>query len=104
MAQTRIRMKEADGAVEILAAVQHPMETGQRVNRETKEKIPAHFIQKMSVTVNGKEVASADLGVAVSKNPVVGVRVKGAKKGDKVKVSWSDNLGKSDSAESVVGS
>ncbi len=103
MSKTRIRIKSADdGSTEILALAQHPMETGQRVDRETKQKIPAHWIQKMTVSLNGKEIATADMGVAVSKNPVIGVRVKGAKPGDKVKVSWTDNKGEGDSSEADV--
>jgi sulfur-oxidizing protein SoxZ len=100
--QTRIRTKTQDGATEILVLVNHPMETGQRVDPKTKEKVPAHFIQKMAFTLNGKEVAVADLGVAVSKDPLVGVKLKGAKAGDKVKVTWSDNKGESNSADAVV--
>jgi sulfur-oxidizing protein SoxZ len=100
--QTRIRTKTQDGATEILVLVNHPMETGQRVDPKTKEKVPAHFIQKMAFTLNGKEVAVADLGVAVSKDPLVGVKLKGAKAGDKVKVTWSDNKGESNNAEAAV--
>ena len=100
--QTRIRTKTQDGATEILVLVNHPMETGQRVNPQTKEKIPAHFIQKMTFTLNGKEVAVADLGTPVSKDPLVGIKIKGAKAGDKVKVTWSDNKGESNSADAVV--
>lgn len=100
--QTRIRTKTQDGATEVLVLVSHPMETGQRVDPKTKEKIPAHFIQKLSFTLNGKEVAVVDLGVAVSKDPLVGVKLKGAKAGDKVKVTWSDNKGESNSAEATV--
>ena len=43
-----------------------------------------------------------DLGVAVSKDPLVGVKLKGAKAGDKVKVTWSDNKGESNNAEATV--
>ena len=100
--QTRIRTKTQDGATEILVLVNHPMETGQRADPKTKEKIPAHFIQKITFTLNGKEVAVADLGTPVSKDPLVGIKIKGAKAGDKVKVTWSDNKGESNSADAVV--
>ncbi len=100
--QTRIRTKTQGSATEVLVLVSHPMETGQRVDPKTKEKIPAHFIQKMTFTLNGKEVAVADLGVAVSKDPLVGVKLKGTKAGDKVKVTWSDNKGESNTAEATV--
>jgi len=102
MALTKIKTRAKDGATEILVLVNHPMETGQRVDRKTKAKIPAHFIQNLTIELNGKAVAVASLGPAVSKDPLLGVRVKGAKSGDKVKVSWSDNKGQSGSAESAV--
>ena len=100
--QTRIRTKTQDGATEILVLVNHPMETGQRADPKTKKKIPAHFIQKMTFTLNGKEVAVANLGTPVSKDPLVGIKIKGAKAGDKVKITWSDNKGESNSADAVV--
>ena len=56
----------------------------------------------MIFTLNGKEIANADLGVAVSKDPLMGVRFKGAKPGDTVQVAWSDNMGESGSAETTV--
>jgi len=100
--QTQIRAQMKDGAAEVRVRVTHPMETGQRVDRNTKQKIPAHYIQKMTFSVNGKQVAVTDLGPAVSKDPLVGVRLKGAKAGDKVTVTWSDNKGESGSAEAVI--
>ena len=100
---TKIKTRPKDGATEILVLVNHPMETGARVDAKTKEKVPAHFIQKMTVEVNGKPIANADVGVAVSKDPLFGVAVKGAKAGDKVKVTWSDNKGETGTAEAVIG-
>ncbi len=96
--RTRIKGKET----EVLVLVNHPMETGRRKDKKTKKKIPAHYIQKMTFALNGKEVASADLGPGVSKDPLVGIRIKGAKAGDKVKIAWSDNKGESGGAESTV--
>jgi len=100
--QTRIRTKTQGADTEVLVLVNHPMETGQRKDPKTKENIPAHFIQKMTFSLNGKEVAVADLGVAVSKDPLVGIKLKGAKAGDKVKVSWSDNNGETGAADATV--
>lgn len=100
--QTQIRAQMKEGAAEVRVRVTHPMETGQRVNPTTKEKIPAHYIQKMTFAVNGKQVAVTDLGPAISKDPLVGVRLKGAKAGDKVTVTWNDNKGESGSAEAVI--
>ncbi len=99
---TKIKVKQSGVKTLVLTLVKHPMETGQRVDKKTKKKIPAHYIQKMTFAVGGKQVAEANLGPAVSKDPLVGVQVKNAKKGDKVKVSWTDNKGNRGSAEKTV--
>jgi sulfur-oxidizing protein SoxZ len=102
MALTKIKTRPKDGATEILVLVNHPMETGQRVDSKTKAKIPAHWIQNLNIDLNGKSVANVDMGVAVSKDPLIAVAVKGAKSGDKVKVSWSDNKGEKGGADATV--
>ena len=99
---TKIKVKKAGKGALILTLVKHPMETGQRADKKTKKKIPAHYIQKMNFYVSGKLVAEANLGPAVSKDPLVGVKVDKASTGAKVKVTWTDNKGKSGSAETVV--
>ena len=65
--------------------------------------MPAHFIQEVSATINGAAVLNANIGGAVSKNPYLGFKVKGAKAGDKVVVSWMDNKGDKNSAEATIG-
>jgi len=99
---TKIKTRAKGGATEILVLVSHPMETGNRVDNKTKQKIPAHFIQKLTIELGGKTVADVDMGPAVSKDPLVGVQVKGAKAGDKVKVSWTDNKGQKGGADGAV--
>ena len=99
---TKIKARSKGDATEILVLAQHPMETGQRTDKKTKQKIPAHFIQTMNFSINGKSVADVSMGSGVSKNPLVGIRVKGAKSGDKIKVSWKDNKGETGGAESAI--
>jgi sulfur-oxidizing protein SoxZ len=64
--------------------------------------IPAHFIQSLTVEVGGKKVVDGQIGTSVSRNPVFGFKVKGAKAGDKVVVSWVDNKGDKRTDEAVV--
>jgi sulfur-oxidizing protein SoxZ len=103
MSLTKIKTRPKDSATEILVLVSHPMETGMRVDAKTKEKIPAHWVQKLIIELNGKTVADVDMGVAISKDPLLAVAVKGAKSGDKVKVSWTDNKGEKGNADATVG-
>lgn len=98
----KVRIQLKGDTAEIRVVIAHPMETGQRKIPGTGEVVPAHFIQLLTATVNGRTVVSGQLGPAVSKNPFFAFRVKGARAGDKVKVIWQDNKGQSGSAEAVV--
>ena len=48
---TKIKARPKGDVTEILALIQHPMETGLRKDKKTKKVIPAHFIQKVSFEV-----------------------------------------------------
>lgn len=100
--QMKVRAQLKDDVAEVKVVMMHPMETGQRKDPRTGEVFPAHFIQQVTATLNGKTVLSGQWGPAIAKNPFVGFRVKGAKAGDKVVVSWQDNRGETGSTEAVV--
>ena len=103
MARTiKIRAREVDGQVTVKSIINHPMETGLRKIKKTGKKIPAHFIQEVTVKHNGAGVMTAQWGPAVSKNPYVSVILTGAKKGDAIELSWVDNKGGKDSASTKV--
>ncbi len=98
----RLRASNKGGVATVKALITHPMETGMRKNKKTGKKIPAHFIQSVSGKHNGKEVVLAEWGPAVSKNPYLSFQFAGAKKGDTVELTWSDNKGGSESASTKV--
>jgi sulfur-oxidizing protein SoxZ len=98
----RIRAKMKGDVTEVKALMSHSMETGLRKDKKTGKKIPAHFIKEVMCDHNGKQVLLANWSVAVSKNPYLSFKFKGAAKGDSVKISWNDNTGKSDSAEAKI--
>jgi sulfur-oxidizing protein SoxZ len=79
----------------------HPMETGQRKDAKG-EIVPLHFIQSVQISHNGKVVLDAQWSQAVSRNPFLGVRVKGARVGDKISVTWVDNKGDKRTDEATV--
>ena len=100
----KIRATLQGDVAEVRVLMAHPMETGQRPDPKDKDKkVPAHYIQKLNFSLNGKEIASTDLGPAVSKDPLIGIKLKGVKPGDKIKVTWSDNQGQSGSGEATAG-
>jgi len=78
----------------------HPMETGQRKDGSGKV-IPLHFIQEVTVRLNGKPVIEGQISQAVSRNPVFSFRIKG-KAGDKLEVSWLDNKGETNKTETAL--
>jgi len=98
----RLRASNKGGVATVKALITHPMETGLRKNKKTGKKIPAHFIQTVSGKHNGKEVILCEWSGAVSKNPYLSFKFAGAKKGDSVELTWSDNKGGSESASTKV--
>ena len=89
------------GFTDVRVLMNHPMETGQRKDAEGKL-VPMHFIQNLTVKVNGKTVVDAQVSQAVSRNPVFSFRLKGGAKGDKIEVSWLDNHGETAAIETAV--
>ena len=104
MAKSSIRLRASNkgGVATVKALITHPMETGLRKDKKTGKKVPAHFIQTISGKHNGKEVILAEWGAAVSKNPYLSFQFAGAKKGDSVALTWSDNKGGSETASTKV--
>jgi sulfur-oxidizing protein SoxZ len=97
----RIRALQKGDVTAVTAIVSHPMETGLRKD-DSGKLVPAHFIQLLTLDVGGKRVVDSHLNTAVSTNPVFNFKVKGAKVGDKVVLSWVDNLGEKSSGDAVV--
>jgi len=103
MAAGPMKMRATLGAgyTDVRVLMSHPMETGQRKTPDGKL-VPLHFIQNVTVKVNGKTVVEGQISQAVSRNPVFSFRVKGGAKGDKIEVAWLDNKGETNSTETTV--
>jgi sulfur-oxidizing protein SoxZ len=78
------------------------METGYRRTPNTREKISAHFIQKIKCVHNEKTVMDALWGPGISRNPYFAFKFKGGNKGDIIRISWVDNKGSSDTHETFI--
>ena len=98
----RIRATMAGDVADVKVLMNHPMETGTRKDAKTGQLIPGHYITEVNATLNGKPVLNAEIGPAVSKNPFLGFKVKGAKVGDTIAVNWVDNKGDKRSDEATV--
>jgi len=97
----KIRATLKGDTVDLRVLMLHPMETGQRKNSRG-DIVPLHFIQSVVITHNGKTVLDAQWSQAVARNPFLGLRIKGAKAGDKISVTWVDNKGDKRTDEATV--
>lgn len=97
----RIRAQVKDGVTDVRVLMAHPMETGFRKD-STGKTIPAHFISDVKATSGAKTVLTAKWGQAVSQNPFLQFRFKGASAGDKVSVTWVDNMGETRTDEATI--
>ncbi len=102
MSTIKIRSKRLADYTLIRTLIAHPMETGMNKNEETGELIPSHFIQVLSFKLNDKIMSECQMGFGVSKNPFFSYKLKSAKAGDKVTISWHDNLGYHDSRDHII--
>jgi sulfur-oxidizing protein SoxZ len=96
----KIRARLEGDVADVRVLMAHPMETGQR--KQGGKVVPLHFIQTITATLNGQQVFAADISQAISRNPVFAFKVKGAKAGDKIGITWKDNKGDSRSDETTV--
>ena len=98
--KTRITIE--DGTAELKMLVFHPMESGLRKDAVTKELIPRHFIDILTIEQNGVPVLEAHLSRSVSRNPFLHFKIPNVKKGDKFKIDWRDNFGETGTIETEV--
>ena len=94
----KMRATQSGGHTDVRVLMAHPMTTEQQM----RGKGEPHFIQHVTVKVNGKTVIEGQISQAVSRNPVFSFRLKGGAKGDKVEVSWIDNKGDTNKTETAV--
>jgi sulfur-oxidizing protein SoxZ len=102
MATIKIRAKAKDGVTTVKSLISHVMESGQRKDSKTGEKIPAHHVTEVTAEHNGNKVMTANWGGGISKNPYLSFKFKGGASGDTIKISWVDNMGEGDSAEAPI--
>jgi sulfur-oxidizing protein SoxZ len=98
----KIRATLQGDVADVRVLMAHPMETGQRKDASGNV-VPLHFIQTITAQLNGKPVFAADVSQAISRNPVFAFKVKGAKSGDKITITWTDNKGDKRTDEVAIG-
>ena len=94
MGAARVRMPQSakrGEVIEIRTLVQHPMESGFRLDNTGKE-IPRHIVESFACTYNGREVFRVKLHPAVSTNPFFTFYVVASESGELV-FTWKDDQG-----------
>jgi sulfur-oxidizing protein SoxZ len=97
----RIRATLQGDVADVRILMRHPMETGARKDSKG-DIVPQHFIQNVAVMHNGKTVVEAQWTQAISRDPFLGLRIKGAKVGDKIGVTWVDTKGDKRTDEAAI--
>ena len=87
-------------AFEVRAIVQHPMETGFRRDMNGKA-IPMNVVDKLKVSLAGREVFSAEMGSGMSANPYLQFYAV-ANEAAEIVVEWSDDKGETGRATAKV--
>jgi len=98
----RIRTEHHDGWTTVRSIFRHPMETGFRVDAETGQTVPAHYITEVLCRHGADIVLRCEWSRAVSRNPYLSFEFSGARPGESISLAWTDNLGASDSATVTI--
>lgn len=91
--RVKVPKKASKGEViTIKSIISHKMESGQRKDKKTGEKIPRQIINKFTCTLNGKHVFGCDMAPAISANPYLQFTAKVEEAGEFV-FTWVDDNG-----------
>jgi sulfur-oxidizing protein SoxZ len=81
-------------------AIQHPMETGFRVDNSGKL-IPKNVVKELVCRYNGVEVFRAEMGSGISANPYLQFHFVAADSG-KVEFAWVDDAGEKGAESAAI--
>ena len=100
-APIRIRARLREGLTEVHVLMPHPMETGMRADAGG-QMVAAHHITGVQITVADRPVLAARMSMAMSQDPLLSFRFRGARVGERVSVAWTDNKGAQRTDEIVI--
>lgn len=86
--------------VEVRIAIQHPMETGFRMDNNGRV-IPKNTISMLVCRYNGVEVFRAEMGSGIAANPYLQFYFVAQDSGN-VELSWADDAGAKGAASSAI--
>jgi len=97
------RFKEgAATLVELRVQIMHPMENGRRRDPASGRLLAAHYIEWLTVHLDGRLLARLACGRSVARNPVFSLTLEEPPPAARVEVFWQDNLGEQGQATHVL--
>ena len=97
---SRLRVSVQKDTLLVKALLGHPMENGFGKDADGQP-VPAEFIQEIRLFLNEQLVTHCATGSGIAANPLFGWRLKG-KSGDRIRLTWHDNLGRSGTLEALA--
>ncbi|HHN66758.1 MAG TPA: thiosulfate oxidation carrier complex protein SoxZ [Thermopetrobacter sp.] len=104
MAKARVKVPGKAKAGEVIlikTLIRHKMESGNRKDKKTGQKIPRHIIDKFTAKYNGEVFFSSDWEGGVSANPYCSFNCKVDKSGA-FEFIWHDEKGEEFKAEAKI--
>jgi len=100
----KIRLStEVNGMQIFKSIISHPMETGYRFDKRTGRNVPADYINKFQINIDGELYVEMILGEFVSKNPFLSFTfTKPVVDNQRLNVSWVDNNGDKTIYDTIV--
>ncbi len=97
--KTRIKAKLKKGIVTVKALASHAMLSYQEAEKAKKE---VNFITYLTAKVNDKIVFEVSTSQFLSKNPYLKFQFKGAEKGEKIVITWTDLKGETQTSSAKI--
>ena len=98
----RLRARRLAEFTEIRLLIHHPMETGRRVEAGSGALVPANYIERLTLRLEGRIVADCRLGTGVAADPSFTFRLKTGAPGERVAASWRDTQGREGELSAVI--
>jgi len=67
--QIRYRDGDSDEAKPVQVVISHPNNSGLQMDLKTRGYIPAHYVEKMQITLDDKVLMTIDTGISISEDP-----------------------------------
>lgn len=98
----RLRVRRLADFTEIRLLISHPMETGRRLDASSGALVPADYIERLTLRLDGRVVADCRLGTGVAADPSFTFRLKAGAPGERVAAGWRDTAGREGELSAVI--